>query len=476
MKKKLGWVIVPPAAAPAPIDPYTAIRKEFIDLLEKAQTNLTPDILNKLYPTAEVEGSSFAWTDEKYRNFGTSVLDGVNKENRKNALEGFDEDKLKRAFNILYPAVKPALLKTTEGRKKVRNQLKALFKLEEPFERADILREAAAMEKIFIGAGTPPPVPSVKEMANLGKLRKMLNLLTQPGVAAIGGASAIVAGDFSDDKSVEALFADVTPVAPEQFVNDFRDLEEVSDVAGYVRGYKSSTFRGHFPYLVDAGELDALIKGGSAEELTLAKTQLAKFVGMNVARVTHAMLATALVEFRRALGKVKKTDFAELEDKARFDALGKDLKAIEDCLTQERLEAIFDRDNPYKNFGTLVGKLNDPNKKINFLAKLEVSALYSEFNYMRNPLSITGLTDPVKIKEAKKQLVSMLGVDRNVKPSLKEVADRATLLERKLDTGFAPDQLKKMSPDASESYESLKETLGKVKTELTEDHLKLLYP
>lgn len=460
-----------------------AIGTQFVvEILEPASTLLTDDVLKKLYPLAEDAEASFKWTDESYKNFGATIFDGVNAKNRKNVLEGLDVAKILRTFNLLYSPNLSKLMKAPEGRKKLRNQLKALLKLDEPFELADVQREIADVITILTpqAVGGVAPTQSAKETENLKKLSDTLGLLTQAPVAAAAGVAGVDAGPFSTNESVEALFADVTPASPEDFVNNFRDLEEKSEVAAHVRGYKSSAFRGTFPYLVSPTQLDELIKTGTPEELNLAKKQLVKFVGLNVARITPDMLDDALTDFGTALSKVSAADFPEPADLARFNTMNADLAAIKTCLDADRLEAIFDRDNPYKNFAIQAGKIKDATKMVNFLGNLDEFSLISNFKYMRSPMQIDSMdvmtaTGKKEIAEAKKQLVSLLGVDKNIQPSEQEVKDRADRILNKITTGYTQAQLRKMSPDAHDAFESMKKTLETVKTELTKTRLGKLY-
>ncbi|MFA4815238.1 MAG: hypothetical protein WC924_04460 [Candidatus Gracilibacteria bacterium] len=450
------------------------VRDAFITrILDRALASLTvnnPDVLAKLYPPAEDAATKFEWTEDKYKDFGASILDEVTDGNRKNALETFDPVKLKRAFRYLYP-VNPASLGTTEGRKRVKDQLKTLFNLEEPFKRDDLLREAGAIRILLIGPGTPPPVPSPKESQNLTRLTGLLDLLTTPATAAV------VAGPFPDNESVEALFADVTPVSPEDFVRDFRELEEKAEIAAYVRGYRSSTFRGHYPYLVSAKRLDGLIKTGTPEELNLAKKQIIEFSGLTVSIVDAETIADAVRDFKTSYGLVR-SDLSSPEDVARYAALEADITAIEACLVEDRLEALFDRDDPYVNFFTQLAKVNDSSRLITFFNRFNWITLMDSFDYMKTPSKIGGTMKAEELKQAKKQLCSLTGVKRDIKPELTEVQDNAAKVEKMLRASMGP-QVKKMAPAAYDNMEYMVTTLAKLRDStngLTQDHLDKLYP
>jgi hypothetical protein len=441
-------------ALPAPaqaVDPYTATRDALVQIIDDAVTHAgTAAVLTKLYPNGDAEKMKFEWDEAKYKAFGATVLSTVTDKNRENALKHFDEDAFDAAFNLLSPTVKVELLDSSTGKTRLKEQVVAVLKLTEPFTEVDVTRQADAIRK-RLGSGAT-------EKAHYDLVNERLTrVVTAMNAVNIG-----------------KMFAGVSAVGPENFVNTFRDLEDKAEVAAYVRGYKSSAFRGHFPYLVSTVQLEELVKTGSPQDLNVAKQQVVKFVGINVAKVSEDMVKEAIQDFEDTCAKLVDADFPVPEDLARFNALKKDIADIKANLTAERLDQLFDRDNPYKNFWAQVMKVTDATRFAQFMDKMNITEVYASFNYMRNPLLLDAAMTPDQQKVAKQQLCSLLGFDKNVKPALAEVQGRVPLVENKLKL-IAMATLRKAYPAQAEVVASLQETLQRVSTDLTQAHLDTMY-
>lgn len=178
MKKRLKYEIIPPATAIAPIDPYTEIRKEFVDLIDKALANLSPATLAKLYPVAEDASTKFEWTDAKYKDFGATVLTTVTDKNRAAALNGFDVETLNTSFTGILPSIKPTALNTDAGRNKIKEQAAAFLRVTEPFDAAEVTQQATALKK-RLGDGT---VEALKFAEVSGRIDAAVTALTAAGV------------------------------------------------------------------------------------------------------------------------------------------------------------------------------------------------------------------------------------------------------------------------------------------------------
>ncbi len=433
-----------------------------LEVLEKAVNNLQkhPEVMTKLYPLAEDAEAAFKWTDIKYTNFGATVFEELNDKNRVSFLNGFEGDRFKRAFNHLLPGIKADLLKTTEGKKKIRNQVAALLRLEQPFEKGDIAREVASI-KTHLGKGINPPTPESIKLYDV-------NVFLDEIYAAL------------TDTVVEELFAEVSVVGPENFVNTFTVLDEDSTIKAYIRGYKSSKFKGHFVYLFDGGELDELFRGGSDQDRREAIKQVQDFVGIKKRKLNAKDLEDALKDYTDQLDRVESTLSAE--DKKFSAAIRADLGAIKETLMTDdpstgknRLSRLFgpDVEVDMNHLGEGIAKVDDE-KLIKFLESVDFTILTLDFGYVSDPNSIDKITTQQEANDAKDQLAKLLGVPATKELSMPNIVSLVTVLRAKLTTMVTPRQLA-VSPKANQVHQTLIKMLDGLINELSDERLKKVY-
>ncbi len=296
----------------AAVDPYTAIRDAILNLIETAFNNLDDATLAKLYPETAAEGSGFEWTDEKYKNFSSTVFVSINTKNRANALKKFDPDTLEASFPAVFPSIKAGSLNTDPGRKKLIEQTVALTGVTEPFDAAEITDRVTAMLK-RLGDGTV-------EAAKFAEVKAVLDKIATLFTADV----------------VKKLFESAEWTGAENFIDQFIDHEEVPDIEKQVRGYQSAAFRGAYVYLFDANELDRVINEGNDEEKDEAKQQMRAFAKQKIGNVTEDRRNTIIRAYRDQLSKVR-----GLTGTIGYTNLDTDVTAIENTLTKDRLDALF---------------------------------------------------------------------------------------------------------------------------------------
>lgn len=299
------------------IDPYTTTRDAILNLVETAFNNLDDATLKKLYPETAEEGSGFEWTEEKYKNFSSTVFVAINTKNRANALKKFDPDALEASFSAVLPAIKVASLNTDVGRRKVIDQVVSLTGVTEPFDAAEVTDRVTTMLK-RLGDGTV-------ELAKFGEVKTVLNKVAPLFTADI----------------IRKLFEATEWTGSENFINHFIDLEEVPDIEKQVRGYQSATFRGDYVYLFDEIELDRVINDGTDEEREEARKQIRAFAKQNIGNVSEDRRKTIVQAYRDQLARV-----TGLNTTPGYTNLRKDITAIETTLTKDRLEGLYKKVKP----------------------------------------------------------------------------------------------------------------------------------
>ncbi len=373
----------------------TKTRNEFVtNILDKALASLSsPGVLEKLYPAAEDSAAKFEWTEESYKNFGTTVLTTVNPKNRAEALKSFDPIEFDETFDLLYPSFDKALLDNPTKKKRIKEQVTTLFNVSVPFTQKNLERKKVAILGrlgVVLAKAAIPAVPAVPATA------------TTPATPAIPAVPAIVAHPLETrltaivealkDPELAKLFEDGAWTDANNFAAIFTEAIDY-DIPGYIKNYNSGEFRAHFHYLFEMdvpGGLDAVISDGTSEDKEDAKEQIRAFAKQDNGNVSRARILSRIDAYKLQMNKAD----ALLKKTAGYKDLKKDIEEIETNLTDARLNKLFKpvkgpevRVINYVEFGKTLDSLENANQANAFLRGYKSFAFQKAFRSLTDAAS-----------------------------------------------------------------------------------------
>lgn len=399
----------------------TKTRNEFVtNILDKALASLSsPGVLEKLYPGAEDAAAKFEWTEEKYKNFGTTVLTTVNPKNRAEALKSFDQIEFDETFDLLYPSFDKALLDDPTKKKRIKEQVTTLFNVTVPFTQKNLERKKVAILGrlgVVLAKAAIPAVPAVPATA------------TTPATPAIPAVPAIVAHPLETrltaivealkDPELAKLFEDGAWTDANNFAAIFTEAIDY-DIPGYIKNYNSGEFRAHFHYLFEMDEdggLDAVISGGTPEQKEEAKEQIRAFAKQDNGNVSQARILSRISAYKAQMNKAD----ALLKKTAGYKDLKKDIEEIEANLKDDRLNKLFKpvkgpevKVINYAEFGKTLDSLENANQANAFLRGYKSFAFQKAFRLLLNGARLDEVVkgDERERKGAQIQLLAFLGID-----------------------------------------------------------------
>lgn len=288
----------------------------------------------------------------------------------------------------------------------VKAKIAQLLDIDTTVTLAAVRKQSRAMEALLMqnpSSGARASLPQVDAL--LRNIQQLESFLT------VGNTSTL------DQKSLDKLFGkkapDVTPSSVEDFIGTFRDLEDETQVAAMVRGYRSSAFRARLNYMVDSADFADALKPESASERAEAIEQVRLFVGQNTGTVRTAYLEQVVKEFEDKLTTLNKASLSP-EDQVRYDAMAKDFADIKATLGGDNLKKLFEQKDAaaeapfaliYRQFGNEVfTRTSTENDQKRFLLGFKVDRFEASqtafYPLARIPGKLKNPKERARLKEA----------------------------------------------------------------------------